>query len=208
MICPSALKKTIPVGWTCCNKPTGTQVVSDFLKGRVAEMCYADITGQAKDLSKKIKVIIDEVQGKTCVSSFYGFELSRDAVMEKLKKRQSLIEIYTDVKTQDGTVFRVFVMAVTSRQQNQLKVNSYAKSSQIKAMRKAVIQKLNEIVAEKDTKSFAYSVIMGDVGNELEKVSYKLIKGVKLQIYKMKTIRRGALDIKRLKDEAKNANEK
>lgn len=75
-------------------------------------------------------------------------------------------------------------------------------------MRKAVIQKLNEIVADKDNKSFAYSVIMGDIGNELEKVSYKLIKGVKLQIYKMKTIRRGALDIKRLKDEAKNANEK
>lgn len=47
-------------------------------------------------------------------------------------------------------------------------------------MRKAVIQKLNEIVAEKDTKSFAYSVVMGDVGNELEKTSYKLIKGVKL----------------------------
>lgn len=50
LISPSALKKNIPVGWTCCNRPTGTEVLSDFLKGRVAEICYADITQQAKDI--------------------------------------------------------------------------------------------------------------------------------------------------------------
>ena len=61
LICPSALKKTVPIGWTCCNKATGTLVVSDFLKGRVAEMCYADVTGQAKDICKKVKIIVDEV---------------------------------------------------------------------------------------------------------------------------------------------------
>lgn len=44
LLSPSALKKIIPIGWTCCKKPTGTEVVSDFLKGRVAEICYADIT--------------------------------------------------------------------------------------------------------------------------------------------------------------------
>ena len=44
LISPSALKKNITVGWTCCKRPQGTEVVSDFLKGRVAEICYADIT--------------------------------------------------------------------------------------------------------------------------------------------------------------------
>ena len=75
-------------------------------------------------------------------------------------------------------------------------------------MRKAVIEKLNDLVSDKDTNSFAYSVVLGDIGVELEKISYKLIKGVKVQVYKVKTIKRGAIDIKKLKDEAKNANEK
>ena len=81
------MKKSIPVGWTCCKKPTGTEVVSDFLKGRVAEICYADITMEANDVSKKVKMIVDEIHGRICATSFYSFELSRDIVFEKLKKR-------------------------------------------------------------------------------------------------------------------------
>lgn len=56
-------------------------------------MCYADITQNsenqqaADDIPKKIKIIIDEVHGKSCITSFYGFELMRDVIMEKLKKR-------------------------------------------------------------------------------------------------------------------------
>lgn len=32
-------------------------------------------------------MIVEEVHGKACVTSFYGFELMRDVIMEKLKKR-------------------------------------------------------------------------------------------------------------------------
>lgn len=61
-------------------------------------MCYGDITNLTTDINKKIKIVVDEVQGKACATSFYGFELTRDVIMEKLKKRQSLIDIYLDVK--------------------------------------------------------------------------------------------------------------
>lgn len=94
IVSPGAVKKTTPIGWTCCKRPTGTERVQDFLKGRVAEMCYGDITETAPDINKKIQIIIDEINGKTCATSFYGFELSRDVVMEKLKKRQSLVDVY------------------------------------------------------------------------------------------------------------------
>lgn len=87
IISPSAVKKNIPVGWTCCNKPQGTQVVSDFLKGRVAEICYGDITGDVHDIPKKIRMIVDDIHGKICATNFYSFELSRDAVSERIRKR-------------------------------------------------------------------------------------------------------------------------
>lgn len=50
-------------------------------------MCYGDIVENANDINKKIKVVIDEINGKSCATNFYGFELTRDVVMEKLKKR-------------------------------------------------------------------------------------------------------------------------
>ena len=142
IISPPALKKTVPVGWTCCKKPTGTEVVSDFLKGRVAEICYGDLTFEANDVPKKIKMYIEEIHGRICATSFYGFELSRDVIYDKLKKRQSLIDVYTEVKTSDGIIFRIFVMLVTNRKPNQLKLNSYAKHSRIKLIRKKIIADL------------------------------------------------------------------
>lgn len=114
------------MGWTCCKKPTGTEVLADFLKNRIAEICYADITGQKEDICKKIKLVVDDVHGKTVATNFYGFELDKEAVMEKLKKRHTLIEVYADVKTLDSHIFRIFVMIVTSRRNNQQKINSYA----------------------------------------------------------------------------------
>jgi len=136
LISPTAVKKTVPIGWTCCKKPTGTERVQDFLNGRIGEMCYGDITQNKNDIPKKIRFVIEEVNGRSCVTSFYGFELMRDVVMEKLKKRQSLIEIYQDVKTKDGSIFRVFLMVVTKRSQNQVKLNSYAQHSKIRVLRK------------------------------------------------------------------------
>lgn len=118
LIAPPAFNKTIPVGWTCCNKPTGTQVISDFLMGRVAEICYADISNQPQDISKRVKIVVDEIHQKFCATNFYSFELTRDAIMEKLKKRHTLIDVFTDVKTNDGNVFRIFAMIVTSKRQD------------------------------------------------------------------------------------------
>ena len=109
LITPPAFKKAIPVGWTCCKKPTGTQVISDFLIGRVAEICYADQTQEAADVNKKVKMVVDEIHGKVCASSFHSFELQRDVICERLKKRQSLIDVITEVKTKDGVQFRIFV---------------------------------------------------------------------------------------------------
>ena len=211
LISPSALKKSIPVGWTCCKKPTGTEVLSDFLKGRVAEICYADITGEANDVAndvaKKVKIVVDEIHGRICATNFYGFELARDSICEKLKKRQSLIEVYTDVKTTDGIIFRIFCMLTTNRRSNQVKLNSYAKSSKIRLLRKKLVSDLLTYASTLTGDNLAHEVITNVLGSRLEKLAHKVIPGVKLQVYKMKTVKRGVVDLKKLLKEANNSME-
>lgn len=203
LIAPSALKKTVPVGWTCCKKPTGTQVVGDFLKGRVAEISYADITDNARDVTKKVKMVVDEIQGSLCATSFYGYELSREKIFALLKKRQSLIEVYTDVKTADGVIYRIFMVMVTNRKQNQVKINSYAQGSKIRVLRKALINEAVKYAQEKTADDFAYEVITGVMNSRFEKKAQEVIPEVKLQISKLKTVKRGAVDVRKLLENAK-----
>ena len=202
LISPTALKKTVPVGWTVCKKPTGTQVVSDFLKGRVAEISYADITDNAKDVVKKVTMVIDEVQGNICATSFYGFELSKEKIFAMLKKRQSLIEVYTDVKCIDGVILRIFVVLTTSRKPNQVKLNSYAKHSTIKLLRKKLVSELLQYAATKSSDDFAYEAISGVLNTKLEKSASEVIPEIKLQVTKMKTVKRGNVDLRKIIESA------
>jgi small subunit ribosomal protein S3Ae len=198
LISPSALKKTVPVGWTVCKKPTGTQVVSDFLKGRVAEISYADITENARDVTKKVKMVVDEIQGNICATSFYGFELSKEKIFAMLKKRQSLIEVYTDVRCNDAVILRIFLVMTTSRKPNQVKLNSYAKQSTIRLLRKKLVTELVQYAATKTSDDFAYEAISGVLTTKLEKSACEVVPEIKLQISKMKTVKRGNVDLRKI----------
>merc|ERR1712060_115579 len=48
----------------------------------------------------------------------------------------TMIEAHVDVKTTDGYVVRLFVIAFTKRRQDQVKTNCYAQSAQIRKIRK------------------------------------------------------------------------
>ena len=135
---------------------------------------------EANDVPKKIKMYVEEIHGRICATSFYGFELAKDIIYEKLKKRQSLIDVYTEVKTSDGIVFRIFVMLVTNRKLNQMKMNSYAKHSRIKLVRKKLIQDMITYAATLTGDNLAYEVITGSLNSRLEKLAQTVIPGVKL----------------------------
>jgi small subunit ribosomal protein S3Ae len=201
VIAPAALRDSKSVGWTCCKKPTGTQIVSDFLKNRVAEMSYADITSSAKDVSKRIKVTIDDIQGSSCFTSFHSYELGRERIAAMLKKRQTLIEVVNEVKTTDGVVFRIFVYAVTTRRSGQVKLNSYAKASKVRALRKALFAELANQANGLTSKNFIHEVVTEALNANLEKAATRVIPGVKLQIGKLKIAKRGNAELGKASDQ-------
>jgi len=205
VIAPAALRESKSVGWTCCKKPTGTQIVSDFLKNRVAEMSYADISDSAKDVVKRIKIQIEDIQGSSCFTSFHSYELARERVSAMLKKRQTLIEVVTEVKTNDGVVFRVFVYAVTTRRSGQVKLNSYAQASKVRALRKRLFAELAAKAATLSSKNFIHEVVTEAVNGDLEKAASEIIPGVKLQLGKLKLAKRGNVDVLKASEQVAEA---
>merc|ERR1712110_848527 len=62
------------------------------------------------------KLACEEVQGKNCLTQFYGMNLTTDKLRSMVKKWQTLIEAYVDVKTTDGYLLRVFCIGFTQYQ--------------------------------------------------------------------------------------------
>jgi small subunit ribosomal protein S3Ae len=47
-------------------------------------------------------LVVDEVEGHYAKTSFYGMDITRDKLFSMIRKWQSLIEAFVDVKTVDG----------------------------------------------------------------------------------------------------------
>ena len=59
------------VGKTLVSRTVGTKIAADGLRGRVYEVSLADL--QNDEIAyRKFKLICDEVQGKNCLTNFYG----------------------------------------------------------------------------------------------------------------------------------------
>ena len=104
---------------------------------------------------RKIKLIVDQTEGRQAITSFYGVDMTRDELSSLIKKRKTLIEAIQDVKSADGYVIRVFVIAFTRESPNQKSRTNYALSSQQKIIRK----RINDIVAKEVSKSNATQIL-------------------------------------------------
>merc|ERR1712060_364097 len=126
-------------GKTLLSRTQGTKIASEELKGRVLELNLADLNADEDQSYKKIKLCIEEVQGRNCLTDFHGLTLTRDKLCSLIRKWHTLIEAHADVKTTDGYLVRLFVIAFTQRRQDQVKTNCYAQSAQIRKIRKRMV---------------------------------------------------------------------
>jgi len=79
-------------------------------------------------------------------------DTTKDKLGSMIKKWQSLIEAHVDIKTSDDYLLRIFVIAFTSKQRNQLKATSYANRSQQKLLRKKIIDTVRDFVQKNSLK--------------------------------------------------------
>lgn len=128
--------KVRDVGKTLVNRTQGTRIASDGLKGRVYEVSLADLKNEsdAERSFRKFKLICEDVQGKNCLTNFHGMNLTTDKLRSMVKKWQTLIEAFVDVKTTDGYLVRVFCIGFTLKQSNGQKT-CYAQTQQVRVPR-------------------------------------------------------------------------
>lgn len=202
---PSDLKNTQMVGWTCVNKTSGTKVSTDYLKGRVGEITAMDLTVKgdnesgsgSNNLSRKIKMFVEEVKDGSCYTSFYGYDMTRESICSVVRKRSSLIDIYTDVRTNDGYVFRVFITSISIRGREQVRVNSFCKSSTIRLLRLKTVQFLQDTIKAMKAEEFANQLVDQSLQSNVRKHMKSVYPNILTFVRKVKLIRKGEVDRKK-----------
>ena len=84
-----------------------------------------------EDAFRKFKLVVEEVQGKVCLTNFHGMDITTDKLRSMIKKKQTTIEAFTDVKTTDGFLLRVFCIGFTRNPKEATRETSYAQHSKV-----------------------------------------------------------------------------
>merc|ERR1719281_668860 len=182
-------------GKTLVSKTQGTKIASDGLKGRVLEVNLADLNNDEDQAYKKIRLCIDDVQGRNCLTDFHGLELTRDKMCSLIKKWTTLIEAYTDVKTSDGFVVRLFVIGFTKRRPDQVKTNCYAQTAQIKKIRKKMVEIMTSEAGSCQLRDLVKKLIPESIGKEIEKQCEGIFPLKDVHIRKVKVLKKPKFDI-------------
>jgi len=195
---PTYLKSKRMVGRTCVTKTQGTKIETEGLKNRICEFNLADMKDNSEDGHKKIKLEIQEIQGKSCLTEFHGLELTRDRVCSMIKKKHTLVEVRADVKTTDGYVCRIFVIGFTKKAEGAQKVFTFAQHAQIKRIRRRVQQVLQQEVGNAAMKDMVSSLCVDKIESQIKSSVSRIFPLDPVHIYKVKLVKKPKLDITKL----------
>ena len=118
------------IGYAVVSKSQGLKMASEGLKGRVFDVCLDDLKHD-ESAHRKVKLIAEDVKDRDLLTNFHGMDFTTDKLRSLVKKWQSLIEAFVDVKTTDGYVLRLFCIGFTRKAKNQIRKTSYAQSAQV-----------------------------------------------------------------------------
>jgi len=187
------------IGKTLVNRTQGLKIASDALKGRIFEVSLADLNKEAEEQAfRKIKLRVDEVQGKNLLTNFHGMDFTSDKLRSLVRKWQSLIEAHVDVKTTDGYLLRLFAIAFTKRRQNQLKKTTYAQTSQIRQIRKKMFEIMTTEVSNCDLKELVKKFVPEVIGHGIEKACQGIYPLQSVYVRKVKILKSPKFDVQKL----------
>ena len=165
---PNYLNAKSTCGFMPVTKTMGTKIASEQLKGRIVETNMKDILlDKDQDLkgARKIKLVIEDVQGTNCITNFHGMDITRDALCSMIRKWQTLIEGRIDVQTSDDYLLRIFMICFTARTNEQLKATSYATNSQQKIIRKKMVNYIKDLVQKNPLKIVVEKLLSEEIQN-------------------------------------------
>ena len=186
-------------GKTVVNKSKGTFNGPESIKGRVFEVCLADLMDAEGDYTnRKVTLKAEDVQGRNVITNFHGMSLTTDKLKSLLAKWCTLVEGSLEVKTSDGYTLRVFAIGFTKKRRSQVKKNCHCQTSHVKKIR----TKMAEIITNTVTRNpldKVVEILREDVmGTEIAKACNGIFPLRDVHIRKVKVIKTPAADITRL----------
>jgi small subunit ribosomal protein S3Ae len=185
-------------GKTLVTRTQGTKIATEELKGRVLEVNLADLNMDEEQSYKKVKLCVEEVQGRNCLTDFHALELTRDKQQSLIRKWKTLIEAHVDVKTSDGYLVRLFVIAFTKRRPDQVRTNCYAQSAQIRKIRKRMVDVMAKEAGSVQLRELVKKLIPESIGKEIEKQTQGIYPLQDVLIRKVKILKKPKFDITKL----------
>lgn len=194
--------KVRQVGKTLVNRTAGTKIASEGLKGRVYEVSLADLQSEndAERSFRKFKLVCEDVQGKNCLTNFYSMNLTTDKLRSMVKKWQTLIEAFVDVRTTDGYTLRAFCIGFTKKADNSQKKTCYAKSQQVRLIRKKMKDIITKEISSCDLKGVVNKLIPDSIASDILKACQGIYPLHDVYIRKVKVMKRPKFDLTKLMD--------
>lgn len=125
-------------------------------------------------------------------------DTTSDKLRSMVRKRQTLIDVFHDIKTTDGYVLRVFVIAFTRRQRGQRRATSYAQRSHIFRLRRRIVKIIQDELSTCDIPTLTVKLSTEVIGRQVEKASLSIYPLQNVLTYKVKVIRAPRGDLGRL----------
>lgn len=187
-------------GRTVVTKSSGNKLARDNLVGRVFELAQGDLVekGTEEESFRKFKLRVEEVQGSTCLTNFHGMDLTTDKLRSLVRKWHTLIEAQVDVRTTDNYHLRIFAIGFTKSRGNQHRKTSYAKHSQVKAIRKKMVDIMTREASSVDLSELVSKLMNEVVGREIEKSCQGIYPLQNVHVRKVKVVRGPKTDITKL----------
>ncbi len=194
LIAPSIFAKK-ECGKTIITKTQGTKIASEGLRGRVIELSLGDLNDNEAMSYRKIKLCIEDVQGFNCLLNFHGMDMTRDKLCSLIKKKQSIIEANVDARTTDGYIVRMFCIAFTKKQDDQIKETCYAKSAKMRSIRAKMVGTMSALAGKGDLKALVKALVAGTTGEEIEREASAIFPIKDCYIRKVKVIKKPKFDV-------------
>eukprot|EP00891_Asterochloris_glomerata_P000240 jgi/Astpho2/240/Aster-02139 len=186
------------VGKTLVTRTQGTKIAADGLKGRVFEVSLADLQQNESDAYRKMRLRVEDVQGRNCLTNFWGMDFTTDKLRALVRKWQTLIESHVDVKTTDGYTLRMFCIGFTKKRPGQVKRTCYAQSSQIRQIRRKMVEIMTREASSCDLKELVGKFIPEAIGKDIEKACQGIYPLQSVFIRKVKILRAPKFDLTKL----------
>ena len=163
-------------------------------KGKVIEVTLFDILkGDPSQHQYKMYFQIDKVQGEKATTIFKRYEYAKEFLRSLVRRGSSKINFSLEVKTKDGYIFRIKVLALTHRQLN---------TSRKRALRLIAKDVMEKSIGQMTIDQFVQATCYGKINSDIMGAAKKVIRMRHVGLEKVKLVRTAEAETVLLKAKA------